>query len=127
MRRYFRRMSYFSTLVWPIVLALGIAFLAVTHPQWPRSWCIAAFLATLILLPGVLLALKLTSTPLTQERVTFLWGRAPGIIVVRRESGEEDRFYHQEIFTSFAEGKIKQGDTISLHLLDKDIVRWEKL
>ncbi|RDV81300.1 hypothetical protein [Ammonifex thiophilus] len=127
MRDYFRRISYFSTLAWPIAIALLIAFLAVTHPHWPRGWCIAAFLAALIVLPGVLLALKLGSTPIVKEKVVFLWGRAPGIIVVRRENGEEDRFYHREIFAHFVEGKIKEGDLLSLHLLDKDIVSWEKL
>ncbi|MEW6770400.1 MAG: hypothetical protein AB1330_03305 [Bacillota bacterium] len=125
MRRFFRRMSYFTTLVVPIVVALVIAFLAVLNPQWPRIYCVIAFLAALIILPGVTLGLKLGCTPVTEERVVLVGVDAPGIIGVRRANGEVVRYHHRELYTLFCNGTVSEGSILSLRFLDNDIIGWQ--
>uniref|UniRef100_A0A7C2EJ11 Uncharacterized protein n=1 Tax=Ammonifex degensii TaxID=42838 RepID=A0A7C2EJ11_9THEO len=125
MRQFFSRMSYFTTLVVPMAVALIIAFLAVINPQWPRLYCIIAFLAALIILPGITLGLKLGCTPVTEEEVVFLGVCAPGVIGVRYPNGEVVRYPHRELYDLFRNGTVKEGDILRLRFLDKEIIGWQ--
>lgn len=127
MRDFFRRMSYFTTLAIPIATALLIALLAVTHPQWPRIYLIIAFLAALIILPGVTLGLKLGCTPLTEEKVVFLGVGAPGVIHVRHDNGEVVRYPHRELYAHFLDGTVEEGEVLLLRFLENEILSWKSL
>lgn len=124
MREFFRRMSYFTTLVIPIGVALVIAFVGLAKPEWPRIYFIVGYLAALILLPGITLGLKLGSTPLVEEEVEFVGVFAPGWIEVRRATGEICRYHHRQLYELFQSGGIRRGERLILRFLDQDIVGW---
>jgi hypothetical protein len=127
MRQYFRRMSYFTTLAIPIGTALLIALLAVTHPQWPRTYFIIGFLAALIILPGITLGLKLGSTPLVEREMVFLGGNAPGIVRFADERGRIESYPHRQLYALFLDGAIREGETLLLRFLDHEIMSWKSL
>jgi hypothetical protein len=86
---------------------------------------VIAFLAALILLPGVTLGLKLGCTPVTEEKVTLVGVDAPGIIGVRRANGEVVRYHHRELYTLLCNGTISEGSILNLRFLDNDIIGWQ--
>lgn len=127
MRKFFSGMSYFTTLVVPIAVALLIAVIAVTHPQWPRIYFIVAFLAALILLPGITLGLKLGCTPLDDVKVIFCGVGAPGVIRVRLENGQVVGYPHKELYALYLDGVVKEGELLLLRFLEHDILSWKSL
>jgi hypothetical protein len=120
-------MSYFTTLVIPIGVALLIVLLAVTHPQWPRTYLIIGFLAALIILPGITLGLKLGSTPLVEREVVFLGGNAPGVIRVANEHGRMESYPHRQLYALYLDGTIREGEVLLLRFLENDILSWKSL
>lgn len=127
MREYCRRMSYLTTLVIPIAVALVIAFVGLTHPQWPRVYFIIGFLAALILLPGVTLGLKLSCTPVVEEDVEFLGTYGPGWIGVRHANGAVARYHHRGLYEMHQSGHVRRGERLRLRFLEQEIISWELL
>ncbi|MEW6183341.1 MAG: hypothetical protein AB1500_09240 [Bacillota bacterium] len=127
MRRSFSRMSYFTTLVVPMAVALLIALFAVTHPQWPRIYFIVSFLAALVLFPGITLGLKLGCTPLEDVKVTFFGVGAPGIIRVRLENGQVVGYPHKQLYALYLDGVVTEGEILLFRFLENDIISWKSL
>ncbi|MBO8128772.1 MAG: hypothetical protein H0Z39_06195 [Peptococcaceae bacterium] len=124
----FRRMSWFTTFIIPVTVALVIAFAGIVMPGIPRIYFIVAFLAALIFLPGVFIGLKIAKTPATIEKTIMVGLKAENLNIVHLQhpDGSIRAYMDTSLANAYRAGTVKKGQIIKVIIRDDVMLKWDK-
>jgi len=122
----FQRLNWPATVIIPMVVGMVIAIVGVTQPQLPRNLFIYGFIFALVVLPGILVALKVYSSPTTRAEAS-LAGIEPGGHVKLRFSDHSERSYQAPALNrDVIMGKVRQGERLKVLIKGEIVFKWER-
>lgn len=124
---FMQRVSWPLTLLIPIVLALVIAVTGILNPQLPRGYFIAGFLFVLIVLPGILVTLKVLSSPVTAAEVTLLGTRRGQNVEVMFPDGAVNIYQSTQLYNGLLTGELESGERLRVLIRGDILFRWQRL
>jgi hypothetical protein len=122
-----QRVSWAMTLFIPIILALVITVAGILNPQLPRVYFIVVFLFALVILPGILVTLKILSSPVIAAEVTLLATRKGQNVDVMFPDGSVNTFQNAQLYNGLLTGELKQGERLRVLIRDDILFRWQRL
>lgn len=122
-----QRVGWPVTLCVPIILAFVIAIAGILSPELPRVYFIVGFLFALIVLPGILVTLKVLSTPVTAAEITLVAARKGQNVDVMFPDGAVNTFQNVQLYNGLLTGELKHGQRFRVLIRDDILFRWQRI
>ncbi|MEW5762859.1 MAG: hypothetical protein AB1776_06640 [Bacillota bacterium] len=124
----FQRMGWFWTFIIPVAVALAIAWAGIKNPDLPRTYFVLGFLAALVLLPAVFIALKILAIPVRHEEVVAVGVRGERQVEIRHPDGAVVTYYAPDLARALKSGRVRAGDRLRVAVRrNEQILGWEEL
>ncbi|RJX19264.1 MAG: hypothetical protein C4575_08805 [Desulforudis sp.] len=115
------------TFIIPMVVGMLFVLVGLTQPELPRNIFIYGFLFALVILPGILIALKIFTSPTTRAEVV-LAGIEPGGNVSLRFPDQSVRSYQAPALNrDVMMGKVREGERMKVLVKGEIVFKWERV